>query len=211
MPGNNKCLVNVNSRFYSFIIFHHILYSLFDKSSIINILQIFAVDNVIINIRVYKCFHIFLTISEGDKFTGFEFLSQMLYIFIGPLNAVASLSSETLNHRAECENSHFKNILSTSVLNFYQSDSPNKNIFFSTIICFSSVQFTRSVVSNSLRPHESQHTRPPCPSPTSGVHSDSRPSSQGCHPAISSSVIPFFSCPQSLPAAESFPISQLFT
>ena len=62
----------------------------------------------------------------------------------------------------------------------------------------SSVQFSRSVVSDSLRPLESQHARPPCPSPTSGVHSDSRPSSQWCHPAISSSVVPFSSCPQSL-------------
>ena len=75
---------------------------------------------------------------------------------------------------------------------------------------FSSVQFSRSVMSNSLRPHESQHTRPPCPSPSPGVHSDSRPSSQWCHPAISSSVIPFASCPQSLPASETFPMSQLF-
>ena len=62
-----------------------------------------------------------------------------------------------------------------------------------------------------LRPHELQHTRPPCPSPTPGVHSDSRPSSQRCHPAISSSVVPFSSCPQSLPESESFPMSQLFT
>ena len=64
----------------------------------------------------------------------------------------------------------------------------------------SSVQFSTSVVSDSLQPHESQHARPPCPSPTPGVHSDSCPSSQWCHPAISSSVIPFSSCPQSLPA-----------
>ena len=71
--------------------------------------------------------------------------------------------------------------------------------------------FSRSVVSDSLRPHESQHARPPCPSPTPGVHSDSRPSSQWCHPAISSSVVPFSSCPQSIPASESFPRSQLFT
>ena len=76
---------------------------------------------------------------------------------------------------------------------------------------FSSVQFSHSVVSDSLWPHESQHDRPPCPSPSPGVHSDSRPLSQWCHPAISSSVIPFSSCPQSLPASESFPISQLFT
>ena len=75
---------------------------------------------------------------------------------------------------------------------------------------FSSVQFSRSVVSDSSRPHESQHARPPCPSPTPRVHSDSCPSSQWCHPAISSSVVPFSSCPQSLPASESFPVSQLF-
>ena len=62
-------------------------------------------------------------------------------------------------------------------------------------------QISRSVVSDSLRPHELQHARPPCPSPTPGVHPDSRPSSQWCHPAISSSVIPLFSCPQSLPAS----------
>ena len=65
-------------------------------------------------------------------------------------------------------------------------------------------------MSNSLRPHESQHARPPCPSPTPGVHSNSHLSSQGCHPAISSSVVPFSSCPQSLPASGSFPMSQLF-
>ena len=73
------------------------------------------------------------------------------------------------------------------------------------------VQFSRSVMSNTLRPHELQHTRPPCPSPTPGVHSDSRPLGQWCHPAISSSVVPFSSCPQALPASESFPMSQLFT
>ena len=74
----------------------------------------------------------------------------------------------------------------------------------------SSVQFSRLVVSDSLRPHESQHARPPCPSPTPGVHSDSRSSSLWCHPAISSSVVPFSSCPQSLPATESSPMSQHF-
>ena len=73
-----------------------------------------------------------------------------------------------------------------------------------------SVQFSCSVVSDSLQPRESQHARPPCPSPTPGVHSNSCPSSRWCHPAISSSVIPFFSCPQSLPASGSFPMSQLF-
>ena len=80
----------------------------------------------------------------------------------------------------------------------------------SRVFSSSSVQFSRSVMSNSLWPHESQHTRPTCPSPNPGVHSDSRPSSQWCHPAISSSIVPFFSCHQSLPASESFPMSQHF-
>ena len=70
-----------------------------------------------------------------------------------------------------------------------------------------SVQFSHTVMSDSLQPHELQHTRPPCPSPTPGVH---HPSSRWCHPATSSSVIPFSSCLQSLPASESFPMSQLF-
>ena len=70
-------------------------------------------------------------------------------------------------------------------------------------------QISRSVVSDSLRPHKLQHARPPSPSPTPGVHSDSHLSSPWCHPAISSSVIPFSSCSQSLPASESFPMSQL--
>ena len=75
---------------------------------------------------------------------------------------------------------------------------------------FSSIQFSCSVVSQSLRPHESQHARPPCPSSTLGVYPNSCPSSQWCYPAISSSVTPFSSCPQSLPASGSFPMSQLF-
>ena len=77
-------------------------------------------------------------------------------------------------------------------------------------IQFSSFQFSHSVVSNSLWHYESQHARPPCPSPTPGVDSNSCPSSQWCHPAISSSVVPFSSCPQSIPASGSFPMSQLF-
>ena len=77
--------------------------------------------------------------------------------------------------------------------------------------CKVSVQFSRLVVSDSLQPHESQHTRPPCPSPTPGVHSNSCLLSQGCHRTISSSVVPFSSCPQSFPAPASFPMSQLFT
>ena len=86
--------------------------------------------------------------------------------------------------------------------------SPELSLF----LCqrFSSVQFSHSIVSDCLQPHVSQHARPPCPSPTPGVHSKSCPSSQWYHSAISSSVIPFSSCPQSLPASGSFPMSQLF-
>ena len=71
-------------------------------------------------------------------------------------------------------------------------------------------QFSHAVMSDSLRPHELQHTRPPCPSPTPRVYSNSCPTSQWCHPNISSSVVPFSSCPQSLPASGSFPMSQIF-
>ena len=74
-----------------------------------------------------------------------------------------------------------------------------------------SVQFSLSVMSHSLQPHESQHIRPPCPSPTPGVHPNSCPLSRWCQPAISSSVVPFSSCPQSFPASVSFQMSQLFT
>ena len=98
------------------------------------------------------------------------------------------------------------------VLNSYKY-SLNKFTKFFIIIClvvYISVQFSRSVMSNSLQPHESQHARPPWPSPTPGVHSNSHPSSRWCHPAISSSVVPFSSCSQSLPASRSFPMSQLF-
>ena len=85
-------------------------------------------------------------------------------------------------------------------------------IYVCVCICIyiSSVQFICSVMSNSLWPHELQHARPPCPSPIPGVYSNSCPLSWWCHPAISSSVIPFSSCPQSLPASGSFPVSQLF-
>ena len=81
------------------------------------------------------------------------------------------------------------------------------------MICprLSSVQFSHSVMSDSLQPHELQHASPPCPSPTPRVHPNSCPSSRWCHPNISCSVVPFSSCPQSLPASESFPMSQLFT
>ena len=80
-----------------------------------------------------------------------------------------------------------------------------------TVQCYiSSVRFSHSVVSDSLWPRELQHARPPCPSPTPGAHSNSCLSSRWCHPAISSSIVPFSSCPQSLSASKSFPVSQLF-
>ena len=84
----------------------------------------------------------------------------------------------------------------------------NSQIYFSTAI---SVQFSHSVVSNSLQLHELQHARPPCPLPTPRVHPNPCQLSWWCHPAISSSVVPFVSCTQSLPASGSFPTSQLFT
>ena len=101
-------------------------------------------------------------------------------------------------------------VLAFSQCNFYSTyyfhlDTPNQ---LSSNIQFSSVQFRRSVVSDSLRPHELQNTRPPSPAPR--VYSNSCPSSWWCHPAISSSVVPFSSYPQSLPATGSFPMSQLF-
>ena len=103
------------------------------------------------------------------------------------------------------------NILIGNTLKLYfVTNKIIKFYWFSPEILYNSVQFGHSVVSDSLRPHESQRARPPCLSPTPGVHSDSRPSSHWCHPAISSSVVPFCSCPPSLPVSESFPMSQLF-
>ena len=88
----------------------------------------------------------------------------------------------------------------------------NRNYMEKSVLLYkkSVNQFSRSATSDSLRPHESQHARPPCPSPTPGVYSNPCLSSWWCHPTISSSVIPFSSCPQSLPASVSFPMSQLF-
>jgi len=91
------------------------------------------------------------------------------------------------------------------------NDINQSKILYDPPLQFSSVLFSSSVMSNSLRTHESQHSRPPCPSPTLRVHPDSCPSSWWCHPAISYSVIHFSSCPQSLSASESFPMSQFFT
>ena len=95
----------------------------------------------------------------------------------------------------------------TSIYNFFLVMRTLKIYSLSNFLLFfsfSSVQFSRSVVSDSLQLHESQHTRPPCPSPTPGVHSNSRPSSRWCHPAISSSVVPFSSCPPIPPSIRVF-------
>ena len=102
-----------------------------------------------------------------------------------------------------------RDMIHASYFNMVQ-EKCNMSYYIDRIIEQSSVQFSRSVVSDSLRPHESQHARPPCPSPSPGVHSNSCPLSWWCHPAISSSVVPFSSCPQSLPASEYFHMSQLF-
>ena len=100
------------------------------------------------------------------------------------------------------------NLFPLTVSSFFNSACSSTPAIPFSSVHFSSVQSLS--VSDSLWPNESQHTRPPCPSPTPGVHSDSRPSSRWCHPAIPSSVVPFSSCPQSLPASGSYPMSQLF-
>ena len=108
----------------------------------------------------------------------------------------------------------WNNCLSTepnfTLLQSYGQSGNFSLLVLRSLVPWISVQFSQSVVSNSLRPHESQQARPPCPTPTPGVHSNSHPSSWWCHPAISSSVFPFSSYPQSLPASGSFPMSQLF-
>ena len=97
-------------------------------------------------------------------------------------------------------------------LPFWTMNSSLTGLIFLSLqsVSHSVSQFSRSVVSDSLQPHELQHARPPCPPPTPRVHSNSCPLSPWCHPAISSSVIPFSSCPQSFPASGSFQLSQLF-
>ena len=89
-------------------------------------------------------------------------------------------------------------------------DIHTANSLMSFKYLLSPVQFSHSVVSDSLQPHEPQHGRPPCPSPTPRVYPNSRPLSRWCHPIISFSVFPFSSCPQSFPASGSFQMSQLF-
>ena len=120
--------------------------------------------------------------------------------------------------------SHYPQKVSVNILvhflkfHTHPSITSRKTCSIFCLLCFriigiilSSVQFSRSVMSDSLRPHELHHTRPPCPSPTPGVHPNPCPLSQWCHPTISSSAVPFSSCPQSFPASGSFAVSQLFT
>ena len=102
-------------------------------------------------------------------------------------------------------------MLTFSIVQRFQNKQDLMSAYFFLNELIKSDQISHSVVSDSLWPYESQHARPPCPSSTPRIHWDSRPLSQWCHPAISSSVVPFSSCPQSLPASESFPVSQLFT
>ena len=136
------------------------------------------------------------TLSPSLSFLSMTQMIQMLYLFFSPTSFVVLLIVFNLFCLC-CSDCINATKLSSSLI-----------LLSSSVLSLSSVQFSRSVVSDSLQPHESQHARPPCPSPTPGVHSDSRPSSQLCYLAISSSVVPFSSCPQSLPASESFSMSQ---
>ena len=106
---------------------------------------------------------------------------------------------------------HWNCIFSPIIWGRRQEERTCPRSFYSLINLFSSVQFSHSVVSDSLQPHKLQHARPPCPSSTPGVYPNSGPLSWWCHPAISSSVVPFSSCPQSFPASGPFQMSQLFT
>ena len=105
---------------------------------------------------------------------------------------------------------HYANLLEWQFLKSNHGKKSKKPKIF-VLFQFSSFHFSRSVMSNSLWPHESQHAMPLCPSPTPRVHPNSCASTQWCHPAISFPVVPFSSCPQSLPTSGSFPMSQLFT
>ena len=128
-----------------------------------------------------------------------------------------SCDNEAFKHskvtsRFHCKTAFIEKIFVSKVLRSWKYQAvwnkmkkiPSFSVSVCVYVCISVSQFSHSVVSDSLRPHEWLHTRPPCPSPTPGVHSNSHPLSRGCHPAISFSVIPFCTCPQSLPASESF-------
>ena len=152
---------------------------------------------------------------QHNCFSDFGLEPLQVYDFLGKENKVSSVIISTSGRRypsKEMEVSLNWGAGDYSLDSLRQVEFVVQNILKSTMFreFIPSVQFSCSVVSDSLWPHEFQHARPPCPSPNPGVHPNSCPSSWWCHPAISSSVIPFSSCPQSLPASESFPMSQLF-
>ena len=133
---------------------------------------------------------------------GWMYLSSYLLDYMANFTtALPTLGQTKLIHLSYLFHLHFAS-LSSRTLSYFPGIS---------MMLPCSVQFSHTVVSDSLWPYESQHAKPPCPSQTPGVYSNSCPSSQWCHPAISSSVVPFSSCPQTLTASGSFPVSQLFT
>ena len=131
---------------------------------------------------------------EGRRWLGWNLLRNSLLLLCN-----MELSQESTYHAS------LNFLISLSALVFQPED-----LHSHTSVSTSVSQFSRSVTSDSSWPHGLQHTRPLCPSPTPGVYSNSCPLSQWCHPTTSSSVVPFFSCPQSFPASWSFPMSQLF-
>ena len=161
----------------------------------------------------FHCFPIYLPWSDGTGCMIFVFwmlsfkpaFSLSYFTFINRLFSSSSLSA------IRVISSTYLSLLIFLPAILIPACASSSLSFRITFLQFSSGQFSRSVMSDSLQPHESQHTRPPCPSPTPRVHPNSCPSSWWCHPAISSSVVPFSSCPQSLPASESFLISQHFS
>ena len=137
-------------------------------------------------------------------------LSCMSWLYILEINSLSVVSLAIIfSHSEGCLFSVF--VISFVVQNLLSLIRSHLFIFVFISITLSSVQFSCSVVSDSLQPDESQHTRPPCPSPSPGGHKNSCSLSWWCHLTISSSVIPFSSCHQSFPASGSFPMSQLFT
>ena len=146
------------------------------------------------------------------SFSSLHFCYCMHVSFLSFRAGIKSCSSIYLQKQAwrMTQHRHLIHVCGIDLNYWMQSNGRMGFMSFRFRIQFSSVQFSHSVMSDSLQPHESQHARPPCPSSNPGVHSNSCPSSRWCHPAISSSVIPFSSCLQSLPASESFPMSQLF-
>ena len=137
---------------------------------------------------------------------------RSLYKILGSCISLLSYARVLLKLNFFCSKLlRFIYLAGTVPLLILYSDAEFQYVHCLSVSSISSVQFSRSVVSDSLWPHEPQHTRPPCPSPTPGVYSNSCPSSRWCHPTILCSVVPFSSCLHSSPSSGSFPMSQLFT